>query len=290
MLIIDYPHGDRMLRDGFTMRTALTATIYNQQLMNTQQPIWGMTKQQSKKGMNKQQSKKGMNKQQSKKGMNKQQPMRGRFGPPEVLTAEEREAYLAATDTFDFSKLEVKKWMDDHTMWMGKDETPIAFAHRVYKQLRLHLPYNTADGGPWICSQILKTGYGECCRHAIVGTSILRANRIPARTACALWAVDDKSKGAHCWGEFYAKGVGWVPYDTTIDGTNLQTDAHFGSKNAELLAGMVDFDWVIDAGPFGEQTVPGIDYLPAYWSKGDGNTDNPKVAMTERVRVLKRMR
>jgi transglutaminase-like putative cysteine protease len=251
MLVIDYEHDDPKLRNGFTIRTTLTATIYHQQLV------------------------------------------RGRPArPAPPLAAEEKESYLAETDTFDFSKGNVKEWMDAHKMWLGKAEKPIDFVHRVYKELRLQksLPYDTKDGGPWVCSQILKVGYGECCRHAIVGTSILRTHQIPARTVCGLWAIDEKSKGGHCWGEFFLEGVGWVPYDTTVDGTNLNTEAYFGSKKGEVLAGMIDFDWGIDAGSFGKQTVFAIDAFPAYWSKGEGSLDKPKLDTTESVRILKRSR
>jgi transglutaminase-like putative cysteine protease len=209
--------------------------------------------------------------------------------PVPQLTAEERESYLPATKTFDFHKPAVRKWMDDHKMWIGKDETRLDFGHRVYKELRQHLPYSTKDGGPWVCSQILKVGFGECARHSIVGTSILRANKIPARTVCCLWAIDEKSEGAHCWGEFFLPGVGWIPYDTTY-GDVKNTDKHFGNKKGELIAGMIDFDWVIDAGPFGRQTVQGIDAWPANWTHGKGDADNPKVDTTTNVHVLKRFR
>jgi hypothetical protein len=209
--------------------------------------------------------------------------------PAAPLHPDKRKVYLEATRTFDFHKPVVKKWMDEHKMWKGKDEKPVDFVHRVYKELRLHLPYNTGDGGEWVCSQILKVGFGECCRHGIVGTSILRANHIPARTVCGLWAIDNKSKGAHCWGEFFLEGVGWVPYDTTL-GDDRKSEAFFGKKSGEILGGMVDFDWVIDTGSFGKQTVPGIDAFPAFWSEGKGPMDNEKLHTTTSVRVLKRFR
>jgi transglutaminase-like putative cysteine protease len=209
--------------------------------------------------------------------------------PVKPLTAEERKHLVAATDTFDFNKPNVKDWMDQHKMWIRKNEKPLDFVYRVYKELRLKLPYETKDGGPWICSQILKVGYGECCRHGIVGTSILRANKIPARTVCALWAIDEKSKGAHCWGEFFLDGVGWVPYDTTI-GDNKQSDEFFAIKKGEHIAGMIDFDWVIDAGPFGKKTVFAIDAFPAFWGEGKGDMNNEKLDTTTSVRILKRFR
>ena len=207
-----------------------------------------------------------------------------------ALTAAERESYLEATHTFDYHAPHVKKWMDQHRMWKGKAEKPLDFVHRVYRELRHALPYDTKDGGEWICSQILKVGYGECCRHGIVGTSILRANRIPARTVCALWAIDESSKGAHCWGEFYMDGVGWVPYDTTLDNENANSEAYFANKKGELIAGMIDFDWVINAGPFGKHTVFALDAFPDYWSQGKGDMKNPKVDTTTMVRVLKSKR
>jgi transglutaminase-like putative cysteine protease len=205
------------------------------------------------------------------------------------LSPDERKTLVAATETFDFHKPIVKKWMDEHQMWIGKDETRLDFVHRVYKELRLKLPYDTKDGGPWQCSQILKVGYGECARHSMVGTSILRANNIPARAVCALWAIDAKSKGAHCWGEFFMRGVGWVPYDTTL-GDDKKSEAFFANRKADWIAGMIDFDWVIEAGPFGKQTVQGIDAWPGYWSQGKGDMNNPKIDTTTNVRILERYR
>jgi hypothetical protein len=249
MLIIDYPHEDPKLSHGFTVRTTLTATLYDQYLR------------------------------------------RGRPARPVAkLTTAEMETYLAATDTFDFQKPNVKRWMDEHNLWKGSSESALSFVHRVYKELRLHLPYNTKDGGPWICSRILKSGYGECCRHAIVGTSVLRANKIAARTVCGPWAIDAKSTGGHCWGEFFLDGVGWVPYDTTLDGGSLDSEAYFAGKKGEILGGMVDFDWVIDAGPFGKKTVFAIDAFPAYWSQGTGDMANPKVETSSHVQVVRRQR
>jgi transglutaminase-like putative cysteine protease len=245
MLVIDYPGEDPLLHKGFTLRTSITATIYDQRL---------------------------------ERG--------GPAKPVAPLTPRERQRWLEETETYDFHAPTVKKWMDNHNMWKGKDEATIDFVHRVYKQLRVHMPYSTKDGGKWVCSQILQVNFGECCRHSIVTTSILRANQIPARTVCALWAIDHKSEGAHCWGEFFLHGVGWVPYDTTI-GDDKNSEAYFGAKKGELLAGMVDFDWVIDAGPFGKKHVPSIDAFPAFWSKGTGNMDNEKCDTHTSVRILK---
>ncbi len=248
MLVIDVARDDPLLRKGFTVRTTLTATIYDQKLA----------------------------------------PGRP-TSPVPPLTLQERPMWVAPTKAYDFHNPRVKEWMDKHQMWKGPNEEVLHFAHRVYKQLRVHMPYSTKDSDPWTCSHILKDGFGECCRHSIVTTSILRANNIPARTVCGLWAVDNKSKGAHCWGEFFLHGVGWVPYDTTL-GDDKNSEAYFGTKKGEILAGMVDFDWLIDAGPFGKQRVSGIDAFPVFWSQGEGSLDNPKIETNTSVRILNRFR
>ena len=67
-----------------------------------------------------------------------------------------------------------------------------------------------------------------------------------------------------------------------------RSEEYFGKKKGELIAGMVDFDWLIDAGPFGKQRVAGIDAYPAFWSRGEGPLDNPKVETTTHVRILNR--
>jgi hypothetical protein len=248
MLVIDDARDDPLLRKGFTVRTTLTATIYDQQL----------------------------------------EPGRP-AAPVPPLTPQQHQMWLEPTKTYDFHAPHVKEWMDKHQMWRGKDEEVLHFVHRVYKQLRVRMPYSTKDSEPWTCSHILKDGFGECCRHSIVTTSILRANKIPARTVCAVWAIDNKSKGAHCWGEFFLHGAGWVPYDTTL-GDDKNSEDYFGKRKGELIAGMVDFDWLIDAGLFGKQRRPGIDAYPAFWSQGQGPLDNPMVDTNSSVRILNRFR
>jgi hypothetical protein len=52
---------------------------------------------------------------------------------------------------------------------------------------------------------------------------------------------------------------------------------------------VVDFDWVINAGPFGRQKVFAIDAFPAFWSEGEGAMDNPKCDTTSSVRVIRKL-
>jgi transglutaminase-like putative cysteine protease len=207
--------------------------------------------------------------------------------PAATLNSDERQSYLVPTTTFDFGRDSVKDWITQHNLWKMKDEAPQDFVRRVYRELRKTLPFSGADGGPWICSQILKAGFGECARHAIVGTSILRANGIPARSISTLWAVDDTSQGAHCWGEFFWEGVGWVPYDTSLDQWN-QSDAYFGYRKGLFIGESVDMDWVIYAGSMGWKTAFAIDAWPCYWAEGQGSFEGQKEDHTTSVKIIER--
>jgi transglutaminase-like putative cysteine protease len=215
-------------------------------------------------------------------------------GPPPTrvlpLRDSDRQGYLAPTEALDFNEPSAKVWISQHDLWKKNGEDALAFARRVQRTLRTQLPYSVADGGRWNCSQIMKVGFGECARHAIVGTSILRANNIPARAVCTLWAVDESSKGAHCWGEFFLEGVGWVPYDSSFDQPNPNADSFFARRDADFIAGMVDMDWLIDAGSLGKHSVFAIDAWPAFWAEGEGDFDGLKCQTSTTVRVLQRFR
>ncbi len=54
------------------------------------------------------------------------------------------------------------------------------------------------------------------------------------------------------------------------------------------FAGTVDFDWLMDAGPFGGKRSFGIDVFPAFQSYGEGPIDNPTLVTTTSVRILNR--
>ena len=105
--------------------------------------------------------------------------------------------WVRATKAYDFHVPHVQEWMDKHQMWRGNDEEALHFVHRVYKQLRVHMPYSTKDSDPWTCSHILKDGFGECCRHSIVTAAVVRANKIPARTVWGHYLGDRQQEPRH---------------------------------------------------------------------------------------------
>jgi hypothetical protein len=82
--------------------------------------------------------------------------------------------------------------------------------------------------------------------------------------------------------EVFLDGVGWI----TCDSTGMCV----GDKPATHLAGMIDFDWVIDAGPYGKKTVAGIDAWPAFWGQGTGSMDKSGLEVSTKVHVLNRFR
>jgi hypothetical protein len=82
--------------------------------------------------------------------------------------------------------------------------------------------------------------------------------------------------------EVFLDGVGWVTCDSTAKCV--------GDKPADHLAGMVDFEWVIDAGSAGKQTAEPGPWL-AFWGEGKGSMEKSECKAPEGViRVLKRFR
>jgi hypothetical protein len=54
---------------------------------------------------------------------------------------------------------------------------------------------------------------------------------------------------------------------------------------------MIDFDRIIDAGPFGKKNVPGIDVFPAWRGEGKGKWDDSTCDKNvTHVRILERFR
>ena len=58
---------------------------------------------------------------------------------------EEHKVLTSATDTFDFHKPIVKKWMEQHRMWIGTDESRLDFVARYYRDPASRWPTLSAE-------------------------------------------------------------------------------------------------------------------------------------------------
>jgi transglutaminase-like putative cysteine protease len=95
----------------------------------------------------------------------------------------------------------------------------IAKAQKIYNYILATMHYDHAGTGwgrgdaVWACN----SKHGNCTDFHSLFIGMARAAGVPARFQIGLPlppnAHSGKISGYHCWAEFYAKGIGWVPID-----------------------------------------------------------------------------
>src|SRR4051794_35197918 len=106
---------------------------------------------------------------------------------------------------------------------------------------------------------------------ANVFTSVLRANKIPARNLVGRWA-EPATKGIKGVGngmyyqwqvrsEFFADGIGWVPVD--LGSAKMRDESkeglvYFGHDAGHFLTSHVDQDFTVDVPLMGPRTLEGF--------------------------------
>lgn len=211
-------------------------------------------------------------------------------GPPDSRVADLSEdkvkLYTKYTKTYDYESSQVQNWIKKHRLEIRSGESDIDFAYRVSVFMRSHVTYDTKPPGDPVASSVCTRMYGECAQQAILVTAVLRASNIPTRTVCCRWvagSVPIKDAGGHVWNIFWAKGVGWVPFDVTTG----ELKDRFGHSNPALLPRMLDFDFQL-AGYDGKIINEfALDAFLAWYPRGDGNASKVNVTWSGSVRVKK---
>lgn len=132
----------------------------------------------------------------------------------------------------------------------GKDLDFAQIASAVNDALDKYISYNEspekAENGGELLTQILSGHGGYCVHYATAAALMLRYFGIPARYAEGYYlSADDAAqardgiitvteKNAHAWAEYYAEGVGWVPFETTPGYGFINFAADSGDGTAEL--------------------------------------------------------
>jgi transglutaminase-like putative cysteine protease len=142
------------------------------------------------------------------------------------LTAEERAAaapYLAP-NTHVVINDDIRKLAQEIT---GGEKNPILAARKIYDWELKNVDYWVKDPDHRKASPVGSTTYalekrtGNCTDFHSLWTSLARAEGIPTRMVYGSFfkkelAGMDKDQSYHCWPEFYAPGVGWVPHDVAV--------------------------------------------------------------------------
>jgi hypothetical protein len=119
----------------------------------------------------------------------------------------------------------------------------IAKAHKIYDYILATMHYDHAGTGwghgdaVWACN----SKHGNCTDFHSLFIGMARAAGVPARFQIGLALPADGHTGTitsyHCWAEFYAKGIGWVP----IDAAKASQDP----SKAKYFFGAIDVDRVM---------------------------------------------
>jgi transglutaminase-like putative cysteine protease len=119
----------------------------------------------------------------------------------------------------------------------------IAKAHKIYDYILATMHYDHKGTGwghgdaVWACN----SKHGNCTDFHSLFIGMARAAGVPARFQIGLALPPDSHSGAiasyHCWAEFYANGIGWVP----IDAAKASQDP----AKAKYFFGAIDTDRVM---------------------------------------------
>lgn len=120
-------------------------------------------------------------------------------------------------------------------------EGPVAQSRRIYASIIDRVEYWKKDAtrfrpsGVGSTEYCMKEGTGNCTDFHALFLSLTRARGIPSRflMGVSLPAADDgadRDAGYHCWAEFFAPGLGWIPVDASAgDVADDLRDYYFGN-------------------------------------------------------------
>lgn len=135
------------------------------------------------------------------------------------LTAEERRRWLAPDRLVPIDG-NIQKWAREVVDAAGA-KTDLEMARAIYNHVVATVKYDKTGKG-WGRGDIYyacDARRGNCTDFHAIFIGYARAMGIPARFSIGFPIPKDRGAGSiagyHCWAEFYAKGIGWVPVDAS---------------------------------------------------------------------------
>jgi len=146
-------------------------------------------------------------------------------------------------------------------------------AYAIYDYVFHNLRYDKSGEGwgrgdaMWACD----SKHGNCTDFHSLFIALMRAQKIPARFEIGFPLPEGKSDGDipgyHCWAEFYARGLGWVPVDISEAWKNpTKHDFFFGSLDTNRVQFTIGRDLVLNP----PQSGPPVNYLVYPYAELDG--------------------
>ena len=133
---------------------------------------------------------------------------------------------------------QIRQWAKE-VVDQAHAHTDLEMARAIYNHVVATVKYDKTGKG-WGCGDIYyacEERRGNCTDFHAVFIGYARALGIPARFAIGFPLPTDRGEGKiagyHCWAEFYAKGIGWVPVDASEAGKNPAKREYFFGAHDE---------------------------------------------------------
>jgi hypothetical protein len=214
------------------------------------------------------------------------------------LSPQDRTLYLAERGYMDFTTPAFNDWLTGNALERHSGESEINFARRVFLGLKSGMQYDASSARKFLASAVCKAGRADCGGLSILFTSILRANKIPARTLWGRWATSAEPGQTwanrsyfqtHVKAEFFARGVGWVPVDVAsaiLHDKSPEGLRFFGNDAGDFITFHIDSNLRVDTRLFGVKPVPHLQ-RPAFWVRGEGSLKDVKTVQDWQVKRTK---
>ena len=110
---------------------------------------------------------------------------------------------------------------------VGNETNPVIAARKLYDWVLNNIEYWVKDPKNKKASPVGSTAYclafrtGNCTDFESLWTSLARAKGIPTQIVYGSFLKpelrgQDQDQSYHCWAEFYAPGLGWLPHDVAV--------------------------------------------------------------------------
>jgi len=110
---------------------------------------------------------------------------------------------------------------------VGNETNPVIAARKLYDWVLNNIEYWVKDPKNKKASPVGSTTYclafrtGNCTDFESLWTSLARAKGIPTQIVYGSFLKpelrgQDQDQSYHCWAEFYAPGLGWLPHDVAV--------------------------------------------------------------------------
>ncbi len=149
---------------------------------------------------------------------------------------------------------QIKRWAEDVVSKAGA-KTDLQKARAIYNHVMATVKYDKTGTG-WGRGDIYyacDVRRGNCTDFHAVFIGYCRAVGIPARFAIGVSLPTDRLAGQvigyHCWAEFWANGIGWVPVDASEAAKNpAKRNYFFGAHDENRVEFSVGRDLTLHAG------------------------------------------